>query len=111
MTSRYVPNEIACPVPVELLADLLRSGEEQVARHAQALPIAQRAALAGFCFSRSHLRSLSFTVAAQCDVVSLRALTGMASEALIDQSRNRTAFDEGPKGFGRKHVSLARFAP
>ena len=110
MTSRYVPNEIACPIPVDALAALLRSDEDQVTRQAQALPVAQRAALAGFCFSRSHLRNLSFLVAAQCDVVSLRAVTGMASEVLIEQSRNRTAFDDGPKAFSRKAIVLARSA-
>lgn len=110
MTSRSIPNEAACPAPVEFLAKLLRCTEQEVAKQVQQLPGRQRAALAGFCYSRSHLRSLGIMIAAQCDVVALRLMTGAASEALIEQISRPEAFDQHERKATRGTISLARFA-
>lgn len=110
MTGRLVPNETVCPVAVDLLALLLRSDETRVAETVRSLPPEQRAALAAFCFQRSHMRSLSFKVAIQCDAKSLRIAAGSAGEALIEQSRSPTGFDAGPKLPGARIATLARRA-
>jgi hypothetical protein len=80
-------NETPCPVPVDLLASLLKSETAHTLDTVRNLPLMQRAALAAFCFSRSHMRSLSLEVARECDVRSLRLAAGLAGEALIEQSR------------------------
>ena len=110
MTNRYMPNEIACPVAVDLLALLLRSDEARLANIVEALPPLQRARLAVFCYSRCHMRSLSFKIACHCDERSLRTAGGAAGEALIEQSRRPVAFDAEPRSSGRRSVTLARFA-
>ena len=110
MTNRYMPNETACPVPVDLLAQLLRSNEVRVAEIAQSLPMTQRAKLATFCYARTHMRSLGFQIAIQCDEKSLRTVAGLTGEAILEQSRNRLSFDLGPKPVVKRAVTLARSA-
>lgn len=110
MTNRAIPNEAACPVDVDLLASLLRSNKFEITETVGSLPMSQRANLAAFCYSRSHMRSLSFQVAAHCDERSLRLVGGWAGEILIEQSRNPTPYDVGPKATGKKSVSLAHSA-
>ena len=110
MTNRYKPNEAACPVPLELLALLLRSEEERVAVTVATLPMAQRAALATFCFSRCHMRDLGIQVASLCDEPALRAYAGTAGEALFDYSRNPMTFDTDPTPIHKRKVTLARVA-
>lgn len=110
MNNRYVPNEIACPVPVDLLALLLRSNEVRSAQIVETLPMMKRAQLAAFCYSRCHMRSLGFRIAALCDERSLRLAAGIAGEILIDQSRSPQPFDVEPKTATKRAVTLARFA-
>ena len=110
MTSRYVPNETRCPVAVDLLALLLRSNEARVSEIADTLPVTQRAALAAFCYTRSHMRSLSFTMAAACDEKALREADGSVWEALVAHSRGASTFEFEPKSQVKKGITLARFA-
>ena len=110
MTSRYVPNETTCPIPVELLALLLRSDEPRVVELISALPAQQRAALAVFCYARSHMRSLGFQIAATCDVRALRVADGIAWQNLVTHSGGVSSFDSGPKSQVKRAITLARFA-
>lgn len=110
MTNRYTPNEVTAPVPLELLALLLRSDEAAAADIVRSMPEAQRASLAAFCFSRSHMRALSFRIAAHCEPRSLRLAAGVTAEALIEQSRMPTNFDAGPMQGGRRKITLAKAA-
>ena len=109
MTSRYVPNEPASPVPLGTLALLLRSDEARIAEILAGLPMLQRAALAAFCFSRCHMRALSFQIASHCDERSLRKAGGPSAEILLEQSRNPSTFDVEPLAYQKRKVRLARF--
>jgi hypothetical protein len=108
--SRYVPNEVACPVAVDLLATLLRADEFRLAAILRTLPLAQRAELAAFCYSRCHMRSLGFLIAGFCDNKSLRKAAGAAGEALLVSSRSSSTFDPEPKAHLRRSITLASFA-
>lgn len=110
MTSRYKPNEAVCPVPLDLLALLLRSEEARVAEIVMMLPALQRASLAAFCFSRCHMRALGLQIAAHCDEHALDEAAGSAGEVLFELSRNRIAFDVDPVPFHKRKVSLARIS-
>jgi hypothetical protein len=107
--SRYVPNEAKCPIDVGLLALLLRSDTSRLSEILQGLPLAQRAELAAFCFSRCHMRDLSFQIASTCDEKSLRMAAGFAGEALVS-SRNSSTFDPESRAPAKRGITLARFA-
>ncbi|HEV7252060.1 MAG TPA: hypothetical protein VGN97_03040 [Mesorhizobium sp.] len=109
MTSRYVPNEPASSVSLDTLALLLRSDEARIAQILGEFPMVQRAVLAAFCFSRCHMRSLSFKIASHCDERSLRKAGGPSAEILIEQSRSPSTFDVGPLVHQKRKVTLARF--
>ena len=108
--SRYVPNEARCPVDVGLLSLLLRSEESRLPEILQGLPLAQRAELAAFCYSRCHMRDLSFQIASTCDEKSLRTAAGSAGEALLVSARNSSTFDLESKAPAKRGITLARFA-
>ena len=110
MTSRYVPNEARCPVAVDLLALLLRSDETRVADLVGTLPLTQRAALAAFCYSRSHMRNLGFQIASTCDEKSLKVADGSVWQALVAYSRGSSTFDSEPKSRFKRGITLARSA-
>ena len=110
MTSRYKPNEPVCPVPVELLALLLRSPDERVAVIVRDLPTLQRATLATYCFARTHLRRIAFVVAAECSEHALWEVAGTAGLAFYEQSRDHAMFDREPGPASKRKVSLARTA-
>lgn len=96
-----LPNETPSPVSLEVLALLLRSDAQKIEEIALSIPEMQRAALAAFCYARAHMRSLSFQLARQCDVRSLRLTAGLAAEGLIMQSRSPAAPDSAPRLAGR----------
>lgn len=104
-----LPNETPCPVPLEVLALLLRSDVQRIDEISLSIPEVQRAALAAFCYSRAHMRTLSFRIARSCDVRSLRLAAGLAAEGLISQSHSWSEPDAAPRFAGRK-VTSTRFA-
>ena len=110
MSQRYRPNEATCPIPIELLALLLRSGDARVEEIVAGHPEAQRAALAAFCFQRSHMRRLGLVVATQCSREILWKTAGFVGEVLFDQSRDRASFDNDVPASTRRRVTLARVA-
>ncbi len=110
MSERYRPNEPTCPVPLELLALLLRSPDGRVAEIARELPPLQRATLATHCVARTHLRRIALVVAAECSEEALWEVAGKVGLALFEQCRDQAAFDREPGFSSRRKVSLARVA-
>ncbi|MBB3952976.1 hypothetical protein [Aureimonas jatrophae] len=106
MTNRYIPNEAACPVDLELLGLLLRSPEKRVAEVVDAQEPSRRAALAAFCFGRAHMRDLAVQIARRCSAETLRRHGGLVGELLIEQ------IDAEPVRArnGRRAITLARSA-
>ncbi|SKA34585.1 hypothetical protein [Consotaella salsifontis] len=100
-------NEGLCPIPLELLALMMRADQKKVASIVTSMPMDQRAALAAFCISRCHMRPLAFQVAQHCDARSLRIFAGAAGEVLLEQARNQT-FDQDPAEARKPKVTLAR---
>jgi hypothetical protein len=103
-------NEAKCPVPLELLALLLRSDEDRTVETVLALPEAQRAALALYCFGRCHMRALGLLIGRHCGERALEAAGGSAGLVLFSQAQNPEPFDAGLASPQKRKVSLARFA-
>lgn len=103
-------NEAKCPVPLELLALLLRSDETRVAETVLALPEPQRAALALYCFGRCHMRALGLLVGVHCGERALEAAGGSAGLLLFRQAQSPEPFDTGLSQQPKRKISLARFA-
>ena len=103
-------NEAKCPVPLELLALLLRSEAARVVETVQALPEAQRAALALYCFGRCHMRGLGLAIGRHCTERALEAAGGSAGLVLFRQTTSTEPFDPGVAQPQKRKVSLARFA-
>lgn len=110
MSNRYRPNEPACPVPLELLALLLRSSDEQVVEAIRELPPLQRATLAAYCVARTHMRRIALVVAAECSEHALYEAAGSVGLALFEQCRDQGAFDREPGLPYKRKVSLAKAA-
>lgn len=108
--NRYVPNEPASPVPLDVLTLLMRSDEARVSEIVRQLPDAQRATLAVYCFSRSHMRTLGLRIARDCSMQALVTAGGATGQTLSDQIDSGEAFDVGPTQNHRRKVTLARFA-
>ena len=110
MTDRYKLNEPTCPVPLELLALLLRTPGERVAEIARELSVLHRAALAVYCVGRTHTRRIGLLVAAECSEHALWEVAGRAGLAIHEQCRDEASFDREPGVPARRKVSLARAA-
>lgn len=108
--NRYRPNEPTSPVPLELLALLMRSDKTRVAEIVQQLSGGQRAALAIYCFARAHMRSLGLQIARSCTERTLVAVGGTMGQTLFDQIGNSETFDVGPSQYRTRKVTLARSA-
>ena len=98
-----LPNEAECPVPEEQLAQFSAEGAVDTVAIANSLPMERRAALARFCYNRTHLLELALRVAATCDLITLERAFGRAGPLVYDQSRdiektladiNKAAFHE-----------------
>ena len=105
MPYQDIPNELACPIPIERLAALMRASGaidlSDLAPHRQAQ-------LALFCYGRTHLRSLAFKVAAKCGEAALVARAGHAGAALYHQAFGEPEVEMVVRP-GRK-ITLARWA-
>lgn len=110
MTNRYQPNEAQCPVPLELLARLMRISDEQANDTIQGLPERQRAELAVFCYGRGHLRDLGLKVAANCSDADLIRTAGVAGAVIAQQARQPQARVAQAGEPYKRVVSLARCA-
>ncbi|WP_299480468.1 hypothetical protein [uncultured Roseibium sp.] len=98
-----------CPVPEDLLKNLLDATLHVVSDIGSQLPDHQRAALAVYCYRRSHLRQLGLSLAALCSRTALVMEAGHAGELIHVQAQahNVHDFDTGvrPRG-GKAPVSL-----
>lgn len=108
--SDSIPNETTCPVPLEVLALLLRADERLKPGLIQEIPGPVRARLAFFCYNRVHLRTLAFEVTAQCDLRDLRLLAGTKGDLLYMQATEKGQFEDSDSGSRRRGVTLARTA-
>lgn len=98
-----------CPVPEDLLKRLLDATLNVVTDVGSQLPDHQRAALAVYCYRRSHLRQLGLSLAALCSRTALMMEAGHAGELIHIQAHSNTLSDidapTRPKG-SRAPVSL-----
>lgn len=99
-----------CPIPDDLLERLLNATLNAVTDVGSQLPEEQRAALAVYCYRRSHLRRLGLSLASLCSRQSLIMEAGHAGE-LIHMQANATSQsadnDAHPRARGsRPPVSL-----
>ncbi|WP_182422156.1 hypothetical protein [Aureimonas sp. ME7] len=110
MTQRYKPNEPTCPVPIELLALLLRSSDERVSSVVQKLPMLQRATLATYCMGRCHMRRIGLVIAARCTEDALWEVAGAVGLTIFEQAQNHSTFDQEPSHPSKRKISLAKCA-
>lgn len=110
MSDRYRPNEPACPVPLELLALLLRSPDERIVETVREFAPLHRATLAVYCVGRTHMRRIALVIAAQCSEAAFWEVAGHAGLALFEQARDQASFDRETGSATRRKVSLARVA-
>lgn len=110
MSDRYRPNEPTCPIPLELLALLLRSPDERVVETVRELEPLHRATLAAYCVGRTHMRRIALVIAAQCSEHALFEVAGRVGLALFEQCQDQASFDREPGPASRRKVSLARVA-
>ncbi|KQT69629.1 hypothetical protein ASG54_05895 [Aureimonas sp. Leaf460] len=97
-------------MPLEMLSLLLRADATTVETISMGLPVAQRAALAAFCYNRRHLRSLAFRLALHCDDRSLVRAAGTVGIVLYEQSRDPAVQEDEQPRHKPKGISLARMA-
>ncbi|HEX2017505.1 MAG TPA: hypothetical protein VGO17_01075 [Aurantimonas sp.] len=105
-----VPNEATCPVPLEILALLLRSDDRTKAALIREIAPASRARLAFFCYNRVHLRPLAFRIAGLCELRDLRLIAGLKGDLLYQQATEQGLFEDGGTGSRKKGVTLAKSA-
>ena len=102
-------NETVCPVPLELLATLLRMDGSVREDEIKTLAPPVRARLAFFCYNRVHLRTLAFDVALSCELRELRLVAGVKGDLLYAQAEEfrKSGGERSRKG---KVITLARRA-
>lgn len=110
MSNRYQPNEAQCPVPLELLALLLRVSDEQAGETINSLPERQRAELAVFCYGRNHLRDLGLKIAALCSEAVMTRVAGSIGSMIVHQARQSGTPGTAMSAPYRRTVTLARCA-
>jgi len=104
-----LPHEVTCPIPIDQLALLLRCPEILALETIDAMPPVQRAALAGFCSARAHMRDLALLIASRCDRPALERHGGAAGAFLFSQSREARV-EPRSSSRAKPPVSLARRA-
>lgn len=117
-TQRLQPSQAAAggeaaPVSDALLSRLYRADLREVAAIVAPLTAEIRAGLAGFCYSRAHLRAIGREIAESCDDTTLKRYAGPALGAcLIDAKRTplNDRFGADPLRPGRPKVRLASAA-
>ena len=96
-------------IPEALIERVYRAGEAGVADLTAALSPHQRAALAVYCYRRSHLHRIGLAIAATCDQFALtRALGTSLGSALFVQSRETRGADVRVPTGSRPKVTLAK---
>lgn len=98
-----------CPLPLELVARIIRTDPAALPGLLDGIPEAIRARLAIWLYGRSHTHEIGVRVAATCEGRSLRQEAGLIGEQLYDLSRRPyTAPSHGMQvGSSRRQISLA----
>lgn len=76
-----------CPVPLDLVASLIRAAPEELADLLEGVPEVTRAELAVWLYGRSHTHEMGVRIAATCEGASLRRAAGLLGNALHELSR------------------------
>ena len=95
------------PVPLDLVARLMRTEADAVPDLLDAIPETTRARLAVWLYGRSHTHEIGVRVAATCEGATLRRAAGIVGNALFDLSRRPyEAPNHGTVRTGPRQVSL-----
>jgi hypothetical protein len=108
-SSREAYDNDFCPVRDELLAEMYRANENGLPVLVESVSSEVRAMLALFCYRRSHLHSLAFSIAASCSERDLILLGGRVGSALYALSRQASTTRSRPSAsYGnRKPITLS----
>ena len=98
-----------CPVRDELLGEMYRANENGLPMLVESVSSEVRAMLALFCYRRSHLHSLAFSIAARCSERDLIQLAGRVGSTLYALSRPASTTRSTPSSsYGnRKPITLS----
>lgn len=98
-----------CPVGDELLGRMYRASEHGLPRLVDSVSSDVRAMLALFCYRRSHLHTLAFSIAASCTERELVHFGGRVGSTLFALSRQAPASRANPSSSygGRKPITLS----
>jgi hypothetical protein len=98
-----------CPVRDELLGEMYRANENGLPMLVESVSSEVRAMLALFCYRRSHLHSLAFSIAASCSERELIELGGRVGSTLYALSRGAPTTRSTPSSsYGnRKPITLS----
>jgi hypothetical protein len=98
-----------CPVPLELVARIIRADPTALTGLLDGIPEAIRARLAVWLYGRSHTHEIGVRIAATCKGQSLRREAGFIGDQLYEFSRRPyTAPSHGMQvGSSRRQISLA----
>jgi len=96
----------------DVLARLLRANEQEVPAIVSELSPRERAVLAKFCYSRSHLHEIGLAIAATCDLHALIEVSSStaAGNVLFAQSRERPKAMQRATSGPRGRITLAKSA-
>lgn len=104
--SREAFESDVCPIRDELLGEMYRASEHGLARLVESVSSDVRAMLALFCYRRSHLHALAFTIAATCTERELINFGGRVGSNLYALSREPAARAAATQG-NRKPITLS----
>jgi hypothetical protein len=104
--TRSVDDDI-CPVSDDLLGQLYRSSEHGLIELIATVSPDLRAALAAYCYRRSHLQAIGLAIASTCDEQELMTFAGKAGAVLFARSREAPAVPVTPYYAERRKISLA----
>lgn len=76
-----------CPVPLDLVARLIRAAPEALADALEGVSEAKRAQLAVWLYGRSHTHEIGIRIAATCEGATLRRAAGPLGNVLHELSR------------------------
>ncbi len=96
-----------CPVRDDLLGELCRANDLFVPGFVHGLPPDIRAALALFCYRRSHLHSMGLAIAASCDEDSLVWAGGSVGAFIFTCSREAAPREALSPRADRRRITLA----
>ncbi len=100
-----------CPVPEEIFSEVAGGTPPNAVEVANALPEAQRAHLAVFCYRKRHLHELGLMIASTCSCNALMEVAGVGGRIIFEQSREPEATlskeRQSQSRLGPKPVTLA----